>query len=271
MKNIRYFPVLFSYLVVTALSVAFMKFVLPWAGIDVTGADPVETVLAGTVMSAIIIGVEWALFRKFLGKPLQLVGFGLNRQGIVFSVLSLVFIFGLPIGFLEMTGTIYTWNADLYSSIGLSVAYIALAVVCFVAAAFQEEFFNRGFVFASWGTMGRTKLIVLSSLLFMLMHVPVKGANPVSLVDWFISGVLFMYVFIQSGSVWAATLVHAAMNLMLALIIGDTDFSLLKLANTPSDISGLLFLVLFYAGMFILTFAVYGGKGKLQQPATPDV
>ncbi|WP_274366302.1 CPBP family intramembrane glutamic endopeptidase [Paenibacillus thermotolerans] len=263
----RYVPVLFSYFVVTALSVALMKFILPWAGIDVSGANPIGTVLAGTAMSAVIIAVEWALFKKLIGEPLQLVGFGLDRQGVVFSALSLVFIFGFPIGFLEMMGTDYTWNADMYSSIGLSVGYIALAVVCFVAAAFQEEFFNRGFVFASWGSMSRTKLIVLSSLLFMLMHVPVKGANPVSLADWFIAGILFMYVYIQSGSVWAATLVHAGMNLMLALIVGEMDYSLLKLNNPPSDLSGLLFLVLIYSGMFILTFAVYGGKGKLQQPA----
>lgn len=265
MKN-RYYPVLLSSFVVVAMSVAFMRFIFPWASIDVTGEDAAAMVMAGTAMSIVITTVEWVLFKKYIRRPLQKLGFGLDRQGIVFSMLSLVFLFGLPFGFLEMTGTTYAWNTDAFSSVS-SIALIAGVILSFVVAAFQEELLNRSFVYASWRWMSGAKLMLLSSLLFMIMHVPVKGFHPVAVIDWFIAGILFMYVYIQSGSVWAATIVHAGMNLMFALIVGELDYSLLKLSTPPSDLSGLLFMVLIYAGMFILTFAVYGGKGKLQQPA----
>ena len=84
-----------------------------------------------------------------------------------------------------------------------------LAFIAVVAAApLTEEVFFRGFLFAGFAkTWGFWPAAAASSIVFALSHV-----SPGVLVPAFASGMLFIWVYRRTGSIWPSMLAHAAQN-----------------------------------------------------------
>jgi len=100
---------------------------------------------------------------------------------------------------------------ERYTEEGLSLA--ALGFLALIAAPVAEETFFRGFVFPGMGKrFGYGWGAMLSALLFALSHF-----DPGALVPIFFLGLLLVWLYVKTRSVWACILAHSLYN-SIALI-----------------------------------------------------
>lgn len=114
---------------------------------------------------------------------------------IVFLPLSNLFL--KLLGAMGFSGGV---SMPAYSSVG--VYFLSLLVMALMPA-FGEEFLIRGALFSGLSSRGTWFGILISALLFSLMH-----ANPVQTVHQFGLGVVLAIVLLLSGSIWACVFIH---------------------------------------------------------------
>lgn len=136
-----------------------------------------------------------------------------------------------------------------YSNVG--VYFLSLLLMA-VLPAFGEELLIRGNLFSGLSTRNIWFGVLISALMFSLMH-----ANPVQTVHQFGLGVVLALVVAISGSLWASVIVHFVNNFIsitLTAYIPQVDEIYAKLGyynwltGFASVVIGLILLVfLFYA------------------------
>ena len=87
---------------------------------------------------------------------------------------------------------------------GIYILYAFL--MCVVPAVFEETLF-RATILNGLREKGKTYAILMSALIFMLMH-----GGPDQTIHQFILGVILGYVFVYTGSIWATVLIHFLNN-----------------------------------------------------------
>ena len=103
------------------------------------------------------------------------------------------------------------WDVD--SNIDADIAFPgAAAVFTFQALAvvtpITEEIFFRGFVFSGLiHRLGPGKAIIASAVVFSLFHLSIEVLVPI-----FITGLLFAWLYRQTGSLWPCIAAHAGQN-----------------------------------------------------------
>lgn len=106
---------------------------------------------------------------------------------------------------------------------------LAVAIEVF-AIALPEEVFHRGYLMSAleeW-VPPKTNILgaplgvaaLLSSLMFALGHL--VGMAEVARLATFFPALLFSWLWRRSGSLWAPALVHAASNLLMAILLAST-------------------------------------------------
>lgn len=116
-----------------------------------------------------------------------------------FSSLTNVFVYSLEkLGYQSHLGAMSIPNFGYY------VIYVFL--MCVVPALFEETLF-RGLILNGMREKGKTFAVVMSALIFMLMH-----GGPDQTIHQFILGIILGYVFIYSGTIWAPVLIHFLNN-----------------------------------------------------------
>ncbi len=147
-----------------------------------------------------------------------------------------------------------------YSNVG--VYFLSLFVMA-ALPAFGEEFLLRGHAFSGLRTRSMGFGVLMSALLFSLMH-----ANPLQTVHQFGIGIVLALVFTITNSLWACVLVHFFNNFIsitLTAYLPQVDALYFKLGyfnwltGAASFIIGLLMLV-------TLLYAMYkvGNKSKFK-------
>jgi len=97
---------------------------------------------------------------------------------------------------------------------GIAGLLLALLVGALVAPIAEEAFF-RGYLFAGLCQhVGFRRAIVLSAMLFALVHILPTSWPPI-----FLLGVLFALLYEQTGSIWPAVIVHGAINAIAFLVL----------------------------------------------------
>ncbi|RBP00831.1 CPBP family intramembrane glutamic endopeptidase [Rossellomorea aquimaris] len=93
----------------------------------------------------------------------------------------------------------------------IMIAFISAAII----SPIYEEIFYRGFLYRWLRTrIGFTGALILSSLIFTIIHIPTYNVMPVN----FFSGVLFALAYERTHSIWPAVLVHGITNGMMVLL-----------------------------------------------------
>ena len=85
-------------------------------------------------------------------------------------------------------------------------------IVTCVVPGFCEELLFRGAILTNCLPFGRTNAIVISSLLFAMMH-----ENPTQILYTFVAGVLLGLVYEKTGSIWNCIVLHIMNNLFSTL------------------------------------------------------
>ncbi|UOE94428.1 MULTISPECIES: CPBP family intramembrane glutamic endopeptidase [Bacillaceae] len=114
-----------------------------------------------------------------------------------------------------------SWENGKTESLQKNITWFTL-LIGFVSAVIispiYEEIFYRGFLY-KWfrGKWGIAAGMVISSFIFMLVHIPTYNTLPVN----FISGLVFAWTYEKTGSILPAIIIHSTFN-GLALILTVT-------------------------------------------------
>lgn len=81
--------------------------------------------------------------------------------------------------------------------------YLIYVVITCATPAFCEELLFRGVIASGFKKYGKTLAVVLSALIFMLMH-----GNAEQTVHQFIIGLVIGYIFISTGNLWIGVIIH---------------------------------------------------------------
>ena len=131
------------------------------------------------------------------------INFKIVLWGLLISIISLVTFSGLTelfLNFLYLLGYSSSSASINISSFGMYLAYVLVS--CIAPALFEELLF-RGNILSGLKQFGIKIAVVVSALIFMLMH-----GSPDQTVHQFIIGLIIGYLFIKSGNLWLGVIVH---------------------------------------------------------------
>ncbi len=167
------------------------------------------------------------------------IDYGRNR--ITFSQTMLSILLGIS-AFLLSTG-IGGFMSLLAETLGLPEmtaplprmqgwrAIASVIVVCVVPAIAEEQLF-RGVLLNAWRPFGRRKAILLSSVLFALMH-----GDPVAIPSVFALAWLLGSLSYSTGSVYPSMTLHMTNN-FIALVLNELLLQNSSLADSPAVSTG---------------------------------
>ena len=201
------------------------EFLLPlvWNGQDLM----VFYALNGLIIS---IGVIYVPALLFLNKGREEELFGRRKVTVptlVWSALLGIGVFQLSTGFNALVQMGFSalglngLSAPLPSADGWRLP--ALLVLMAVLPAITEETLFRGALLQAWRPLGRTKSILLTSLLFALFHFNPLNIPAILLISWFLGCASY-----DSRSIYPSMMIHGVNNLI------STLFSLLAAALPES-------------------------------------
>ncbi len=122
------------------------------------------------------------------------------------SLICLVTFTGLTnvfVSFLEKLG--YQSNASL-SVPNFETYLLYVFLICICPAIFEDVLF-RGCILNGLKKLGTTKAVLISALIFMLMH-----GGPDQTIHQFVLGIVLGYALVSSGSVWVPITIHFVNN-----------------------------------------------------------
>ena len=199
-----------SFVVVQALVLPLFSWALRLAGYRL---DNPFWLLAFTLIGATALGVKWLDKRDW-----SLVG--LHRQAAHPALLGLGLLSGaagiaLPTGLLLLVG----WMAVRPQPDGPAVAEAMRQLAALAPAALWEELLFRGYPFAVVReSVGPKVAVAASSLLFGLIHLSNAGASVQSTVLVTLAGVYLGFLFLATGSLYAAWMAHLAWNWTMSAV-----------------------------------------------------
>ncbi|MFE7376760.1 CPBP family intramembrane glutamic endopeptidase [Bacillus cereus] len=91
------------------------------------------------------------------------------------------------------------------------IAFVSAAII----SPIYEEIFYRGFLYRWLRTrFGMIGAILLSSLIFTIVHIPTYNAMPVN----FLSGIVFAWAYERTNSIWPSVIIHGLTNGIMILL-----------------------------------------------------
>ena len=130
----------------------------------------------------------------------------------------------------------------MYEKYQIVLLYISSALV----PAFCEEFLFRGTILANLAPYGKRNAVIISSVLFGLMH-----QNPYQIIYTTVAGILLGMAYIKTNSIWLPTAMHFFNNAYS--VTGEVIYANLDsaLANSILVVTRILMLVLGVAALVI--------------------
>lgn len=197
------------------------------------------------------------------GVPLRGFGFGWERRDTAALALGAVVTFALH------WASIWLLDGTGMREVSAVAPVWSLVAVAFVgqAGTFFEEVLFRGYVLTRLRRLGVGRAILISAVLFCLVHIPVRGVSHLVL-SWLIGGLVYGYVYLRSGSLWVAGGFHLFHNVAADLFLySDNGVALVQFA-TPLGLVEKLAVKLLLAGLVVLvTLVVYGRGARFLEPS----
>lgn len=172
-----------------------------------------------TIQCIVMIVISIFAWKRILKRPLPDMGLtrlkGHGKElifGLVFGAvsISLVIVTGMLFGIIK------------FSDISLSFSpTLILYLLVFVLVGFAEELFCRGLVMSVLRrTQSKAMILIVSSILFSLLHITNPGYTLLPLINIALIGALFGYMFIRSGHIWMPVGYHIMWNYVQGSVFG---------------------------------------------------
>lgn len=177
------------------------------------------TLIGLTIAMILLLGVYFIALRP---KALSWGEVGIKRflwrdwtTIIIYSVILLV---GAVIIVILTSFIGNTWENSKTESLQRNVTFFTVCIA-FVSAAvispIYEEIFYRGFLYRWLRTrMGLIGAIILSSMIFTIVHIPTYNVMPVN----FFSGIIFALAYERTNSIWPSVIIHGITNGIMVLL-----------------------------------------------------
>ncbi|WML34396.1 type II CAAX endopeptidase family protein [Clostridium sp. OS1-26] len=179
-----------------------------------------------TILEKIILDGSFTLiplaFWKWIDKkPFQELGLISVKKGsrsivsgIIWGSISMTFVFIILIG----CGSSYLVNSLSSPEISQSLI-IGLIINMFVG--FSEELFFRGYLLTILADRkNKLMALIVSSLIFSLMHMGNPNIKPLALINIFLLGLLLGFLYLKSSNIWMPVGFHIAWNYVQGYIWG---------------------------------------------------
>lgn len=185
---------------------------------DFSAGLPAEVLLLSAFVEAIAITLSVFLARRFLDKrSIESLGLRLSSWtlidilagiGITFLQMGLIYLLMSWMGWITFEG--FAWQFDPASVI---VKNILLFLSLFILVAWSEELLSRGYILQNiasgmnlfWG-------VILSSVIFSILHIFNSGANLASILGIFLAGLFFAYAYLRTRQLWLPIGIHLGWN-----------------------------------------------------------
>lgn len=196
--------------------------VIPFLSSMGTNTNPLQSFFVGiSTELAIFLGVVlvWVYVQKNPLKSIGLAGYGRGLKdllwGLGIGVLSMSIIFLVLMG-TEAIRVGNQWNNPQFSSSNL------VYLVFFIAVGFCEEFLFRGYIMKTLEDRGNPRwfIYIFSSILFAVAHMGNMEVNAIALLNIFLVGLLFAYMFRVTGSLWLPIGFHISWNYTQGIVFG---------------------------------------------------
>lgn len=132
--------------------------------------------------------------------------------GLLFGIVSMSAVFLL---------ILFSGNAEVKSWVPVFSKDTIIYLILFILVGFAEEIYGRGFIMS---TLKQTKklplIIILSSIIFSLLHSSNSGIGIIPYINLFLVGALFAYIYIKSGSIWMSIGYHITWNYFQGNVYG---------------------------------------------------
>jgi uncharacterized protein len=197
-----------------AAALAAMVVIVPnleyWVALPFGGSD--NFVANMLINHAMLIGLIFLIFWLFYKRHIKRMGF--YAKGWL-TQMALGLAFGAASITLVITVLLVSGMAKLspFSAAGLRQGMFWYGLLHFVVAGFWEEIISRGFMMTVLKTT-RIKIVIVlfSAAFFSLIHYMNGNATVYSLVNIAMIGVLFSFMLIKTGRLWAPIGFHITWN-----------------------------------------------------------
>jgi membrane protease YdiL (CAAX protease family) len=169
------------------------------------------------------LAYTWAFMRLVDRKPLISLGLRLRAgwlgdftkgSGLAILILAVIFAFSLITGSIRVEG--FARPAPEATSV---LGYLLGAIVGFFLVGLYEEVMFRGYVLQRIAQRaGRTPAIIISAIVFALLHGFNPGADAFGVFNTTIIGVLLSVLYFRTQSLWMPVGFHFAWNFFLGYV-----------------------------------------------------
>ena len=239
MKTVgRIFLFIISYMIIAG---TFQLIGMLVAGIDFDNLELVETatqrLISGVFNLAGTFLVIW-LFMKFVDKE-HFVKLGFQTKNRLKE-----FITGITLGLIIMaTGyfLLLIFKEIYFIKVNFDLKEILISVVYFTIVAFVEETLVRGYVLKNiMSSFNKYAALIVSSILFSLMHAFNPNVDLFSLFNLFLAGILLGLSYIYTKNLWFPIALHFSWNLFQTLlgfnVSGQDTYSIIEFKINESNL-----------------------------------
>ncbi|WP_427137764.1 CPBP family intramembrane glutamic endopeptidase [Psychrobacillus psychrodurans] len=170
--------------------------------------------LTGLVMSILFTGGVYVIALRPYNLSWRAVGFNSFQTSYWKSIITwTVFLIGtslIIVILMELLGgtSENTKTQSLQSNMGI-LSFLFAFVSAAIISPIYEEIFYRGFLYRWFRVkLGVPAGILLSSSVFMLVHIPSYNTLPVN----FLTGVIFSWTYEKTGSIYPGMIIHGVFN-----------------------------------------------------------
>ena len=177
------------------------------------------TLMGLTIAIILILGVFFIALRP---KKLSWSEVGIKRFTVkdwkIIVILSVILMVGAVIIIVLTSFIGNSWENSKTEAIQQNVTFITV-LIAFISAAvispIYEEIFYRGFIYRWLRTrIGFIGAILLSSIIFTIVHIPTYNVMPVN----FFSGIIFALAYERTNSIWPSVIIHGLTNGIMVLL-----------------------------------------------------
>ncbi len=166
--------------------------------------------LLGILANLILLGVILALFLLLDKRSLSDLGTGFGLPDALFTGVSAIITVALAMVFVNGVSRAQLRQITRHRLFKgpATAGTLLLTIALLLAVSGQEEVLFRGYVVANLAVTGIFWMIVISTSIFVLIHVPTNRVGPAQIASWFLGGILLVSAYLVSGSIWVAIAVH---------------------------------------------------------------
>lgn len=179
---------------------------------------------AGTLMglTIAIILISGVYFIALRPKKLSWSEVGIKKFTVkdwkIIVIFSIILMVGAVIIMLLTIFIGNSWENSKTEAIQQNVTFLTV-LIAFISAAIispiYEEIFYRGFIYRWLRTrIGFIGAILLSAIIFTIIHIPTYNAMPVN----FFSGIIFALAYERTNSIWPSVMIHGLTNGIMVLL-----------------------------------------------------